>query len=845
MRFFRTIPFLFCAGFLASVRPAAAQALIAKEHYSFQSDATTVQDDLENGPWMFLTQIAGANPSSTYTLTVPGSSPAAIGNPGGSSGGTELLYSQTLFPTQSALDAAYPDGNYTLAVDAASTTVPVAGAFPNVPTVTATAMPLPMVVATEPGATWTNGVLVWDYTQNLTLTASFPGIFSPGSSLLQISVVGIPYVAETTPVFANSGTGFATNAPDFTSNQVTVSFTGLGAGPNIGHSNQTLTPPNPYPAFLEVIITAANWSGYGTNSLTGGLLAAGHAAVTTFFIATGGSYTGRPPRLTAQPQPVAAAVGQTVTFTVGADGDPAPTYQWYHGSTPISGAHSATLNYTVQASDDSTYVYAAASNSIGFVRSAFATIRAYNGPPAFVVQPSNQSLQVGQTAHFASGVNSTGNTTYQWYFNGQPLAGATASLLTLTNIQYNEAGTYYAVATDPGGSSTSASATLTVNAPPSNSTTTAPFFYSPPNSQLLPAGITTVFTVNVGNGVTAAFQWYFNNVAIPGATGSLLLVPSVTAANVGSYTCTATNSYGTTTSSAAKLTLFSGPALTNPGHLVNLSVLSTASGTGTPFTIGFVVGGPNTQGNENLLMRASGPALAVPPFNLTGTLADPNIALYSGTSVLASNDNWGSPAANQASVTAADAATGAFTLSNPSSLDAAMTQNLAAGAYSLQITGNNGGSGTTLGEIYDNTPASSQTLTSRRLINVSCLNTVAAKGVLTAGFVVGGNSARTLLLRGIGPALRDFGYTTEMADPQLTLFGTISGQTAQLGSNSGWNGEPAISMAENLVNAFSVADPSSHDAMMLEYLQPGAYSVQLTSASGAPGSALIEVYEVP
>jgi hypothetical protein len=302
---------------------------------------------------------------------------------------------------------------------------------------------------------------------------------------------------------------------------------------------------------------------------------------------------------------------------------------------------------------------------------------------------------------------------------------------------------------------------------------------------------------------------------------------------------------GSTTTPPATITLVTGGPANDPGHLINLSVLSSVAATGNPFTVGFVSGGPATQGTQNLLMRATGPALAAAPFNLAGTLADPIITLNGGTGVIATNDNWGTPSSNQLSVTAADTATGAFTLSNAGSLDAALTQTVSSGSYTLQVTGKNGGTGTALAEVYDNTPSSAYTLASRRLINLSCLNSLPAKGVLTAGFVVGGNTPRTILIRGIGPALAGFGVGDAMADPQLTLFGAPAGQQVQIGSNSGWSGDPSLAAACTMVSAFAITNTASHDAMIMQLLQPGLYSAQLSSASGGAGSALIEVYEVP
>lgn len=50
-----------------------------------------------------------------------------------------------------------------------------------------------------------------------------------------------------------------------------------------------------------------------------------------------------PPSIVQQPAPVAAYPGQTVSFTVAAQGDPSPTYAWFRGTSTLAGETNATL----------------------------------------------------------------------------------------------------------------------------------------------------------------------------------------------------------------------------------------------------------------------------------------------------------------------------------------------------------------------------------------------------------------------------------------------------------------------------------------------------------------------
>ena len=112
---------------------------------------------------------------------------------------------------------------------------------------------------------------------------------------------------------------------------------------------------------------------------------------------------------------------------------------------------------------------------------------------------------------------------------------------------------------------------------------------------------------------------------------------------------------------------------------------------------------------------------------------------------------------------------------------------------------------------------------------------------VTAGFVIAGSTARTVLVRAIGPTLAGFGVGGAVADPRLALF---SGQT-QIAANYNWGGGSTLSAAFTQVGAFALA-ADSRDAALLQTLQPGAYTVQVTSVNPAlTGVALVEIYEVP
>jgi hypothetical protein len=314
------------------------------------------------------------------------------------------------------------------------------------------------------------------------------------------------------------------------------------------------------------------------------------------------------------------------------------------------------------------------------------------------------------------------------------------------------------------------------------------------------------------------------------------VIQNLSAANAGSYSCLVSNSSGSTLSSPAVLTV---TTTSNPGRLINESVLADIQGM---LTVGFVIGGPGTSGSENLLIRATGPALMA--FGVGGVMPDPTLTVIqqSGTVTVATDASWGS---NQAAVTAADNATGAFALTNPASLDSALVHLFPSveGGYTVQVKGKSGDSGNALAEVYDDT--ANYTLATPRLINISCLDQMTTGGMLTAGFVVGGSTSETVLVRASGPALVPFGVTGVMPDPQLTLNSTSGATPVVVATNAGWGGDTQITTAANLVGAFSWGNSATPDSAILLTLPPGAYTAQVSSVSGAGGNVLVEVYEVP
>ncbi len=271
------------------------------------------------------------------------------------------------------------------------------------------------------------------------------------------------------------------------------------------------------------------------------------------------------------------------------------------------------------------------------------------------------------------------------------------------------------------------------------------------------------------------------------------MITDAKTADAGLYDVVATNALGVTTASS----ILSIADVTNPGRLINVSVRSAVGEGANVLIAGFVVGGVGTSGTLPVLVRASGPALDA--FQVEGSLADPSLQLnFPGGSIL-TNSGWaGSP-----SVTQTAASVGAFPWTDPSSKDSALVGTLGAGAYTAVVSGASGDTGIALAEVYDASPPGA---VGPRLINLSARAMVGSgANILIAGFVIGGTTSKTVLIRASGPAIAAAPYNVPgtLADPELQLSSTSgNGTSVVLATNTGWTADPHIQAAATAVGAF-------------------------------------------
>ena len=199
-------------------------------------------------------------------------------------------------------------------------------------------------------------------------------------------------------------------------------------------------------------------------------------------------------------------------------------------------------------------------NAAGSVTSSAAklTVTSASTKPTITTQPSNAAAALGQSTTFK--VVTTGATSYQWQYsknNGASWttwSGKTSASLTVTASTTNNGCLYRCVVTNAAGSVTSNKAQLTVSG-------VKPTILTQPTAKSVTAGTTVSFQVAAaGTGLTYQWQYSTNgstwtNCKSAGYNTATFSFTAVASLNNRQYRCVVTNASGSTTSSAAKLTV--------------------------------------------------------------------------------------------------------------------------------------------------------------------------------------------------------------------------------------------------------------------------------------------------
>ncbi len=581
------------------------------------------------------------------------------------------------------------------------------------------ASPLPAGLAINTGTGAITGTPTTVGTTNVLLGAT--NAIGTGNATLVVTVAA----AGTAPIITNNplvaagtvGTPFSF-ALTASGTPTSYAASGLPVGLVLNTVTGVITGTPALPGTASVPLGATNAFGTGSATLSITIAAAAVAPIIT------------------SPTSIPATAGAPITYVIVATG--LPTSYTATGLpaglalNPLTGAITGT-----PATPGTYTVVITATNTAGTSTVSLTIIVAPATVAPVITSPTRATGTVG-TPLVTYLIAATGLPT-SYSASGLP-AGLTVNSLTgAINGTPTASGTFTVVltATNSAGTTT---ATLTLTIDPTPASRIVNFSaraVSGPGSQTLIVGfVVTGDGKNLmvrGIGPTLATFGVVNALADPmlslfGANGSVFasnddwqtnlngapngtLIASV-AAQVGAFALPngskdsallATFNNGSHTTSMVRPNSTTGVALTeiydidtnSNSRLTNVSArMNVTIGEGT-LIAGLVIAG-NTP--KTVLVRGVGPTLSA--FAVAGVLADPQIAVYSGSTLVASNDNWETGTSTAVQISDASAQVGAFALA-AGSKDAALLLTLQPGAYTVVVSGVSNTAGVALVEVYD------------------------------------------------------------------------------------------------------------------------------------------------
>jgi hypothetical protein len=228
---------------------------------------------------------------------------------------------------------------------------------------------------------------------------------------------------------------------------------------------------------------------------------------------------------------------------------------------------------------------------------------------------------------------------------------------------------------------------------------------------------------------------------------------------------------------------------------------------------GFIVSGSQ---QKKIIVRAIGPSLEV-----EDRLPNPLLELYNGSGeLIASNDNWQEAENVQEIIDS--------TVAPSNELESAILRDVELGVYTAQIRDVADAQGVALVEVYDFGATQDS-----KLANIATRGRVqTGENIMIAGLIITGSSPQKVIVRAIGPSLRE--VEGRLEDPVLELVDRFGELVA---ANNNWRDTQEAEIATTTI-------PPSHDleSAIVAFLPPDLYTAQVRGAGDTTGVGIVEVY---
>jgi hypothetical protein len=592
----------------------------------------------------------------------------------------------------------------------------------------------------------------------------------------------------------------------------------------------------------------------------------------------------RVPEILVHPSGGTLFAGQTFELRVSDRAWPPPTYQWSRDGVLLSGENGSALRFSPIRMEDSGAYQVRVTNNLGYAVSnpALVDVVRPEALPVIVVQPENTEVIVGEPLELVAAVDGHPKPTVQWYHRDEPIAGATSESFSVGAVRSEDGGRYWIEATNRSGSVKSRVVEVVIG-------DGLPGLIDSAESIEVVFGRPLSIFIGVEGSGPMTYRWFRDGVELPGVDGPLLEIESVDLSHSGRYVIEVGNDRGSARSDGFRVTVvpvdsagvWMGEILDSgrTGHFAlfvrddSSAVLLGAEGDGEVIrdldmrvgddgSFGFtgidkpdtVPVDPETDGSgilRNELVEGATshgrrfqgvrthdhPASKIAGFyraGIAGTVAGELLLVIddSGQYVLTVDEGeWIGSASGRIDTAGRD-----HVVFERGHLEFALDPNseILSGAWTAT-----GGPLLTLGGLRDGA------IRTEYLQNTS-LRGVAGNGaaVIVTGFVVDGDGASPVLIRGIGPGLLRYGVSAALGSVSQKLF-RLEELLAEVGD---WRTSPDAARIDEwstLAGAFPLESESADSALALN-LESGAYTVHLKPSAGADaGVGLTEIYQVP
>jgi hypothetical protein len=398
----------------------------------------------------------------------------------------------------------------------------------------------------------------------------------------------------------------------------------------------------------------------------------------------------------------------------------------------------------------------------------------------------------------------------------------------------------------------------------------------------LPANLTLNATTGVLSGTPAVGTGGVYNLVITASNGvspndtqnftlTVNEAPSITSANNATFTVGSNGTFTVTKTGFPTPTLSESGALPSGVTFDNSSgVLSgtPAAGTGGTYPITFTASnGVDSDAMQNFTLTVNEAPTITSANNVTFTVGTPGTFTVTTGHSFPINPALSETGALPLGVTFTDNHDGTATIagtpaarSTRSTRTAPSGQTTAAdttGTYPITITAANGvapdamqsftltvGAASTPTPTPTPTPSATPTpsptptpATPPQALNISTrLNVGTGENVLIGGFIITGNDAKKVIIRGIGPSLEQSGVANFLADPVLELHASDG---SLISGNDNWK-----DTQQTEIEATGIPPTNDLESAIVATLLPGNYTAILSGKNDTTGIGLVEVYDL-